>query len=599
MNAIEYARRNVHFWQSSPISGQFDDSRYPLVRRPLLSLSDIRINTNVFYGPTQSIKTVLLEIAIAYWLDVMRKSVLAVAQTDDDAKEFSLVKLKPFLERIPTLKETVKKGTHSISNFLWQWASHELIVSGPGPSAQQSKSAPYLVTDEAHCWCVMYPGAMASLDNRMGLRYDRCGLHGTTAADAGTEIDIAYHKGQQNEWHVRCIHCNGLFQPLWLEPAREIYNGARIFIWEDSQSETETLDSIRMACPFCDKLILDTPRNRADMDEGADYKAANPTADVTFQSFRWNAFAPRWKKHRELLSIYLSAMHKVSLGDVKPYEDWVKKQEVRTWTGEFPMRGDSVQGRDYDMAETSIEVIDENKTRTCSIDRQEGQGGKGFHLWALCEEWERGGMRSRRIDYKELSTWSEAIEFQNYYNAPSRNTASDFGHQVGRDVFAICGAQRWLAMKSGDSEEFPHQIRRRGLPNTVMMLPYSEARLENPLSGKHGPNPGRFRPGTVPPGFCLSILWSKPIIYGLIYALKGDLTGRYYGIARDFPKVFIDQLHSYIPQTVFDKVTNTHKKEIWLKIKEMDHGFVCAAQGLVLAIRAGFYPLAKLDEESK
>ncbi|MFA7301983.1 MAG: phage terminase large subunit family protein, partial [Candidatus Shapirobacteria bacterium] len=577
------------FWQSSPISGQFDDSKYPLVRKPLLSLSEIHRKATVWYGPTQSIKSVLLQIATAYRLDVLRKSVLAVAQTDSDAKDFSTIKLKPFLERIPSLKNTVRKGAYSITLNQWLWATHELIISGPGENAQESKSVCFLHTDEAHRYCVEYPGAMAGLANRMGLRWDRHELHATTAADAGTEIDILYHRGHQNEWHVRCIYCNELFRPLWDDCAKETYNGARIFRWIDSPSETETLNSIEMRCPHCDGQILDTPRNRADMDDGADYIPGNPSADAMFQSFRWNAFAPRWKHWRDLLAIYLHAIHSAKLGNLKPYEDWVKKQEVRTWTGEFPLLGDSSASRDY--KKSDIEIVDENKLRTLSIDRQEGKEGKGFHLWCLAEEWERDG-KSRRVEYQEISSWTGAREMQEFYRVKSRDVGVDFGSQVGRDVFAACERWKWYALKSGDEQEFPHQA--IGANNTVTIIrrPFSEARPEDPMSGKAGLKGAKFRSGQVPPGCCLSILWSKPTIYPIFYALKNGTAGRYYGIASDFNQVFIDQLHAYIPALDIDKKSLTTRKVIWQKVKEHDHSFVCGAQGLVIAARAGFYPMA-------
>jgi len=594
MDALSYARRFIYFWQSSPLSGVFDDAKYPLVRKPLLSLSEIKHKASVFYGPTQSIKSVMLQIATAYRLDVVRKSCLAVAQTDADAKDFSIIKLKPFLERIPTLRNTVRKGTHSITINQWLWATHELIISGPGENAQESKSVCFLHTDEAHRWNVEYPGAMASLDNRMGLRWDRHALHATTAADAGTEIDILYHRGQQNEWHLACIHCGKLFRPLWKDHSREIYNGHEVFIWIDSPSETETLNSIEMRCPHCDRQILDTPRNRAGMDELADYIPQNPTADIMFQSFRWNAFAPRWKAWRDLLAIYLAAIHSAKLGNLKPYEDWVKKQEVRTWTGEFPLLGSSEQGRDYQKSD--IQIVDENKCRVLSVDRQEGKNGEGFHLWCLVDEYERDG-KSRRIDYQKISSWSGARELQEYYGVKSRNVGADCGKQVGRDVFAACAKWQWYAMKSGDEIEFPHMIMNRGQALTTIRLPYSEARPEDPMSGKPMQKNMRCRPGAVPHGCCLSILWSKPSIYPLLYALKNGTAGRYYGIATDINPEFIEQLHSYIPALDTDKKTNTTRKILWQKVKSDDHAFVVACQSLILAVRAGFYPLSDAGEE--
>ncbi len=106
MNALDYARKYIWFWKDSPIYGPFDDIKYPFLREPLLELSNIRVKDLCVWGAAQTVKTILKQIATAYALDVMRCSVLAVAQTDDDAKEDAKMKLNPFLKRIKSLADT-------------------------------------------------------------------------------------------------------------------------------------------------------------------------------------------------------------------------------------------------------------------------------------------------------------------------------------------------------------------------------------------------------------------------------------------------------------------------------------------------------------
>lgn len=592
MNALEYAKRFVYFWQSSPIAGGFDDSRYPFCRDVLLALDDIDCKTMVLYGPTQSFKTACLQIATAYRLDVKRKSVMAVAQTDDDAGKFHDVKLEPFLSRIPSLANTMRKGAYAKKTTLWKWATHELIITGPGLMAQQSDSVCYLHSDEAHVWNRTNPGAMASLDNRMGLRWDRNGFHATTAAEAGTEIDIAFHKGRQNEWHLRCPHCNGLFQPLWTDASRKQYNGHEVFTYKESQSETETLDSLRMHCPHCQVEIQDAPRVRADMDSGARYIASNPQADKSFNSFRWNAFAPRWKAWRDLLAIFLKACHSAKLGDLSPYSDWLTKQEVRTDFHEFPMLGDSTHGRNYNCADVSLE---QSHLRTCSFDVQEGTAGEGFHLWGQVDQWQRNG-DSKRVAYRRLATWSDARAFQLEHHVADKNTAVDFGHR-DREVFAACAKYHWLSLKSGDEENFRHAIHGKNNEVTWVAMPYSETRAENPMTGKETGKVVIPRGRKLPNGFAISRLWSKPAIYPILFALKSGTAGREYGIARDINPEYVEQLHSYIPAIDLNEKTNTPRGTLWKKVKHNDHAFITSAQNLILALIAGYYPMSKTEPD--
>lgn len=572
-DAISYARKHVYFWQASPISGPFDDAKYPFIRSPLLSLDDIDAKESVIYGPAQSFKSVFLQIATAYRLAVSQNTVLAIAQSDDDADEFAKVKLNPFLERLPHLMET-QVGKHTIN--LWRWPNHELIISGPGTNAQNSKSARYIHTDESHLYKL---GTLAALTDRSGQRWNRHGLHVTTAADEGTEVDVKWHQGNQQEWHVRCLHCNALFQPLWEEESRRVYNGHRVFQWLDNGSETETLDSIKMVCPKCDKPIENTPRNRVMMDDGADYIAGNPAADKSTLSFRWNAFASRYKPLRDLLSIYLKAIESAKLGDFKPYENWVKKQEVRTWTGEVPSVGSSSVGRDHSLSQ--IEVAEGDLVvGSCDI-----QSEGGFHIWALADVWHPNG-DSKRLSYDKLASFDDLRAWQLRHGVKDFDAkkdrhpfmALDHGH-LESDTFAACARWNWLALKSTGEDGFSHVVKRRNLPDLIIEKPWSVVRAGNPLLGKSNSQNAKL---------CATRLWSKDRIYSMLYKLKNGDTTRKYGIAEDINPVFVDQLHSYSQAITTDKKTGG-VKQYWRQTRKNDHAFICAAQSLLMALIHGVY----------
>lgn len=596
MSALTYARKHVHFWQQSPISGRFDDSRYPFVRDPLSALTNIQLRALLLYGPTQSFKSVILEIAIAYFVDVLRDSVLFVAQTDDDAKEFAEIKLNPFLNRIPSIKDTIRNQKYAQTLMKWLWASHEMLITGPGESAQQSKSVRFLVTDESHLWSREHPGAMAALDDRMGLKWNRLGLHGTTAADVGTEPDMMFHRGQQNEWNVRCIHCNGLFEPLWEEDSQKKYNGHRVFVWLDSQNETEKLNSIEVRCPHCDKAIGDSPRNRIEMDAGAEYRSSNPQADRSVNSFRWNCFAPRWKAWRDLFAIYLAAIESAKIGDFKPFFNWRTKQLVRSNDYSIPMLGTSSKGRDYSLSQVEV---DPSKLRVCSFDKQQGNQGEGLHFWGQVDEFDLDG-NSRRIDFQRLATKGDCRAFQARHVVKDMNTAADFGDDQDRYVLATCAEFRWLALKSTDEPSFSHVIypANKAQETVTAEFPYSERRPENPMSGKQTGKVVIPRGSRLPVGWAISMLWSKPAIYPLLYALANG-NSRDYKVATDIDPLYLEGLHAYRPGIKIDKDTRVTRKEIWIKCREFDHSFITSAQNLLLAIIGGFYPLGKLEHRKQ
>jgi hypothetical protein len=332
------------------------------------------------------------------------------------------------------------------------------------------------------------------------------------------------------------------------------------------------------------------------MDLGADYVTMNPNADIAIRSFRWNAFAPRWKAWRDLLAIYLKAIHSAKLGDLAPYRDWVTKQEVRSWEGIWPTLGDSTKGRDYKVADC---VPDSTKLMTCTFDVQEGKSskGEGLHIWGLVEQWEENG-DSRRIAFKQLPTFTDARAFQIEHGVLDKHTACDSGDTLQRTVFARCSEWHWLALKSSDETNFAHEIVDKVTHRVRYIgLPYSTTEMESSLVGTKKAKGVRLpRGGRVPDGYAVTRTWSKPILYALLHALKSGNTDRKYGIAVDINPVFIEHIHSYMPQHVTDKKTNVATKTIWVRVKPADHGFICAAQGLVVAMIHGFYPLAQTEE---
>jgi len=190
--------------------------------------------------------------------------------------------------------------------------------------------------------------------------------------------------------------------------------------------------------------------------------------------------------------------------------------------------------------------------------------------------------------FSKLNSWSEARQFQLDHNVKDRDTGCDFGHR-DREVFGRCAEWKWYALKSGDFDDFPHQIRDPKTKQvTSIFLPYSEPRLENPMSGKEG-KIVILRRG-VPPGFCLSRLWSKPKLYAILYAHKNG-NGHYYGIAKDIGDEFTSQLHSYVPALDVDKKTGTTRKTIWRQVRKADHAFVTSCQNILMAMVAGYFPL--------
>jgi hypothetical protein len=323
------------------------------------------------------------------------------------------------------------------------------------------------------------------------------------------------------------------------------------------------------------------------IDENADYVAMNPTADRSAVSFRWNAFATRYKPWRDLFAMYLRAIQSAKLGDYKPYEDWVKKQEVRTWSGEFPMIGNSTVGRDYSTSQIEVKEPD------LLVGSFDVQAEGGFHIWALADLWKENG-DSQRVSYDKLYSFDELRAWQIKHGIKDFNPRikgthptmiGDCGHRQ-QDVFAACARWNWLAAKSNDDEGFDHAIERKGMPPLIVSKPWSKPEAGDSMIGK------RLQKDV--PRYCPSIMWSVRRMYPFFHALKNNETPRKYGIATDINPVFVEQVHSYVKSTGYDKKTNAKEFVTFRKIKKDDHAFICGTQSLMLAMMHGAYSVPDL-----
>lgn len=578
MNALEFAHDKIIFSESSPITGRFDSAKYRMLEKPLLSLSDIGIKRNVWYKASSALGTVALQIATAYWLDQTPHSIQIAMQSDDDAKDWSTTRGKKFILSIPSILETMSADKHAITIELWNWPFRFLKLTGPGQNARQGKQVTYFISDESHV-DAFTEGALAEFEERMSKRWNRMGLHVTTAANKGKEVDRFYYSGRQNEFNMRCPKCNDLIWPLWEEDAREKYNGERVFIFSEGS------DEIGLDCPHCGYYFKDDSRTRYALHEHGDYVSMNPDALEENESFRWNCFAAHWVPWSEQLNKYREAIEAARMGNLQPHENFIKKRLCQSYTPEIPNLGDGCGSSDYVVG--NVWITESEQLGVCSFDVQ-SEGGR--HFWGQSDIFTKAG-DSRRMGYSRLDSWSQCLEFQQHHNVKNEDTYCDAGHE-SREVFSMCEQWGWMALLSTDDDEFIHFVTNpagRDLPKLHIRRPYSQTQPEDAMIGKSGQRIQRYK--RIPAGHCLSRRWSKPVIGGYLMSLKAGKS-HYYGIAKDINPDFTAQLNSYT------YASERHKKtgvvSVFLKqVKTQDHAFSTASSCLLGAIIKGYFPLSQ------
>lgn len=587
MNALDWATKNISFDEATSLVGKFDIEKYRMLKRPLLELDNIHTKRLTIYKASSAGGTILLQIAISFWIDQRPGGIQVAMQSDDACDDWMILRGKKWLSRIPSLANSMSNEKHAITNKRWQWPHAWLLLTGPGESAQQAKQVRFFASDESHTEAFK-PGSLASFEERMGKRWQRMALHVTTAATEGKEVDKFYYSGGQNEFHLCCPKCAKMVWPLWEEDSQKEYNGHRVFQFGDYDPAP------KFVCPHCLAEYHDNSRDRRALHEGSDYLCKNPNHDRENESFRWNCFGAWFMEWSGHLLKYRESIESIKLGDLKPHEDWIKKRLCQSYVPHLPNIGQGDGSNDYKLG--SIWVVD-NSLRVCSFDVQDADG---FHLFGQVDQFTPDG-NSRRIAFDKLLSWDESQAFQQHHESKDENTYCDAGHRM-REVFGRCAQYKWYALFSEDTDEFANMERdpqNQNGPLIAIRRPYTKPVLEDSMSGKRntGPNCGRVS-GNIPPGFCLSRRWSKPTIGSYLMALKSGNTGRYYGIASDISPDFTAQLNSYAFAKLYNKTRGT--TEVILKqIKVDDHAFATSSMCLLGAVIRGFYPLSNINNEPK
>lgn len=580
-NAIDWATKNIIFDEATALVGKFDIQKYRMLARPLLELDNIRTKRMVLYKASSAGGTVFMQIAMCYWLDQRPGNIQCVMQSGDAAGEWMKTRGKKWINRIPTLRDTMSNDKYAQTNSLYLWPHQFLLLCGPGENAQQSKQVNRVIFDEAHVKD-FEEGTIASFEERMAKRWNRMSLIVTTAADEGKECDRYYYQGGQNEFHLCCPKCHNLVWPLWEEDSKNEYNGEKVFHFD-----METMD-VLFCCPFCQARYEDSSRDRYALHEGADYVCKNPTHLVENESFRFNCFGAWWMNWSGHLVKYREALEAVKLGNLEPHENWIKKRLTKSYRAEIPDLGEGTGANDYKIG--SVWITEQEKFRDCAIDVQEAPR----HYWMQCDEWLRNG-DSRRVDYQKLSTWQQVREFQLHHGVLSSDTYCDAGHEM-HEVFGKCEEYGWYAMFADGDDDFEHEISNplgKHLPKLRVRHPYSMTQEEDAYSGKHVKRIQRYR--NIPAGYCLSRHWSKYTMGGYLMAAKAGQS-RYYGIASDINSEYTAQLNSY----AYVKQQNK-KSGVWevilKQVRTEDHSFGTSSTCMLGAVIRGFFPLAETKIE--
>jgi hypothetical protein len=296
----------TYFWLTE---GQFSGekirfARSPWLRLPLLSFEAYNVAETTILKSTQSAGTTAGEICFAYQAAQRPENMLFQALQKEKARQQAdrtLAKMR----RVPAIQSGLDYDhVMQMGGSLPDWFA---LFQAANDATAQSTTAGVQINDEVWQWPA---GMLQQFRNRTDQLTFKKIVNITSAGDSASDAMAAFQRGNQGEFHLRCVGCDELFWPLFGRRAMEYYT-RYVVIWDGEE------DPVRMRCPHCDHEHFDRRADRDELTLRGDYVSQNPTPVEYTESFRWNAFVPPWVRWNDLRNRYLAAKADIREGKGK------------------------------------------------------------------------------------------------------------------------------------------------------------------------------------------------------------------------------------------------------------------------------------------
>lgn len=214
VGVVEWAKRNV-FLVDDERAGPFDTENYPYMKEPLEDIRDARAQDVILCFGTQTGKTTILMVAIAYVVDVLHKTMMCAFPTESLARRFSKLRLQPLFKASESLRAHLPDDKNAYTNLEQQFDTCTLILTGAGtPSQLSSTPAPVIIADEIDKFKLATDreaGALQLLRERSKSFVSKKHLIASTPTTADGNIWSAYAQSDARKFYVACEECGAEF----------------------------------------------------------------------------------------------------------------------------------------------------------------------------------------------------------------------------------------------------------------------------------------------------------------------------------------------------------------------------------------------------
>lgn len=463
------------------VKGSFDISTAPHLREVFQAIRDPRVRLISIRGAVQTLKSLVADITVPYWIEHDPGDILWLFEDDPKAKLYAESRAMPLIRSIPGIYRMLQDvDRHEKTKTKIRFSHCNLVLAGMNEGNVQSISYRYVIVDEA--WMARANGLLRQAIYRTTQYADTCkvivmGQGGIEDEDA----DKLHKETDQRELHFACPFC-GFAQPFDLarlrgddHPKPELRGGYSGLSWDTNETTKPggrwhweaVWQSAHIRCYQCDARIEDRPMVRRQLADSYHYKPTNPGAPKESVGFQWTApTSPRIALGKMAVRYLKAKIDADELGYRLPLQEFYQKDWGLTWSDASGVQYRAVTHEPYDIARKPGDWPDE-AYRTLIIDCQRDLQKFFYSAFAVALSGE-----ARELARGTAGNFDELAGIQREWQVKDQHVFLDCGYQM-TEVLRECvkrghvgtikiGGQLrkvwlcWTGLKGSGQEMFVH-----------------------------------------------------------------------------------------------------------------------------------------------
>lgn len=577
---LDFMEEHYEILPPAPITGKFRIENSPWLAEPMHALCNPAMREVTMQLAAQGGKNLVCEGYIGYSILHNPGNILFYGQTDEDAEMFATSRALKRAREIAIL-QSVWPETRGAKKHNQIHLGHMVMeFLGINPSNARGKSAPIVICDEKHL--KIWKGMGEIVRERASAFWDAKFLNISTAGEEGSEIDLDYLRGSQEDWCLACPACERLVKLTWSQEEQTIV-WETVFSVDGTKNIREMRKTVRFKCPFpdCPCEERESVPLKLEMNRLGGYVVGNPDSAEDHRSFHVSQIAYPWRAWEALMEKWIKADEQAKKGDLTNLKTFVIENMGHTWKRRVSNSSSAHVTGDYSIVGMEF-FWDIEKDRFATVDVQERNGR---HYWVTIRAWAGGGP-SRLIYAYRCESWEEVKKRIAENEVKPKRVGCDSRHAT-EEVKEMCAIEGWHFMVA-DAIREEYEWRRPGA--VTVKRPYKRSTWSQVFVNKDGRQERRYAHGIV-----FSKEWARKVLANRIsgagteWGLPSDVGALEFRGTAKIESSYMAQLNSWVEKEEPDKKTGEIKMQ-WVMTNTDDHIRACEEMQLVLAAIEGFFP---------